>query len=126
MPILRSQLDRSPSLELESRLSDKSNHFNHSPAASYTEIRLFATDDEHSVPLTKRQWVTFAVFGFVEIFSAMVISLQAPFYPLEVVNYVDTRMIYLCTHFICFWISFFSGRKERSYRNRIRSRFWHI
>ncbi|OXA37035.1 MFS-type transporter SLC18B1 [Folsomia candida] len=79
----RSQLDRSPSLELESRLSDKSNHFNHSPAASYTEIRLFATDDEHSVPLTKRQWVTFAVFGFVEIFSAMVISLQAPFYPLE-------------------------------------------
>jgi len=50
------------------------------------EIHLIAKAGK-SKGLTRRQWAIFGVFGIVEFFCAMVISLQAPFYPAEVLNY---------------------------------------
>jgi hypothetical protein len=48
------------------------------------KIQLISVSGE-TTGFSKRQWLTFGVFGFVEFFCAMVISLQAPFYPAEVI-----------------------------------------
>lgn len=35
---------------------------------------------------TKRQWICLTFFGLTNLLSSMMVSLQAPFYPAEVIN----------------------------------------
>lgn len=39
--------------------------------------------------LTSRQWATVVVIAFADFASAVCVSLQAPFYPLEVIEYIE-------------------------------------
>ena len=39
-----------------------------------------------SKKFSRRQWITLIIFGFADLFSAIAISLQGPFYPQEVID----------------------------------------
>jgi hypothetical protein len=72
---------------------------------------------------TARQWTTLIIFGLADLFSAMIIALQAPFYPPEVINYnlltgckVNTRTGNVeidCNIFILFRLKL-KGLQQRS------------
>lgn len=44
---------------------------------------------------TKRQWTCLVLFGTIDLLSAMMISLQAPFYPAEVKNQQNIIIIFI-------------------------------
>lgn len=73
--------------ERQSLISSRDHLRNGATCSRSEEIESNGTTQPKSAKLSRRQWLTVLVFGVANLTSAVCISLQAPFYPLEVSIY---------------------------------------
>jgi hypothetical protein len=73
---------------------------------------------------SSRQWFLLIVFGIVQILTGSLYTIQAPFYPAEVIIFISNSnegsLIIIVSIVACHFSHL--GCKEECYRNRIRCR----